>query len=67
MTTQQADRDMVRTRSMCSDVRTVGALDCRVRLCEGETLLGIRYVICELVMGGYGSRSMSTIFRWSGR
>ena len=34
---------------MCSDV-TVGALDCRVRLCEGETLLGIRYVICELVM-----------------
>ena len=31
---------------MCSDV-TVGALDCRIRLCEGDTLLGIRYVICD--------------------
>lgn len=67
MATQQADRDMLRTRSMCSDARTVGALDCRVRLCEGETLLGIRYVICELVMGDYGSRYMSTMFRRSGR
>ena len=57
---------------MCSDVMTVSELDYRVRMCgeygcDGETLLGIRYVICELVMGDYGSRCMSTIFQRSGQ